>query len=612
MIRKHALALLLCATLLITTGCEQQSIAEQEAIKNAATLAASTPSATPSPTITPSPTETPTLTPTLGPSPTPTITPSPTITPIPTITPLPPTPTPNPALANFSLCSQLVGEPDGGRFSAQINAITTTVQPAFERVTIGLAVPNSSAPPHAIARCLSAADDPAAAPGAGYSLLVDMGDWLHDDAFKATAISPTQALSGTTLLKSLNLRFDQNAVAGATLAFALEQPLPYRLTLEQNPYRLVLEVAKSGAIGPSSDTLSAPTTNTASPSAPLFYVQDGDVWKFDGGKATNLTTAARAGQFGAVSDLAASQAASQVAFCATAPGADVGDRLAQSQLWSIDFDGKNVQSLASQGLSCAEPAFSPDGKTIAFTVDETGANPPRLSLWTVSASGGDEQRLTAQGDEWSRFGPQWIDGGRLVYAAQAEDGRSTLFVFNTANGSVRDIGAELMKGEAYQSLGGPLAAPDGTAIAVEGLRANDAGADQLRIDPNGELLPSQGQIAGGYWNRPLAWSADGMLFYLTTACPSDVAQTYALHARALKDGDDRLIAAGATLGGFGSFAAPGNGLAYVTLEHVPAGSRGPLRIDPQSQSTLWFWDVGGGGARAKLVSAQSAIGSIAP
>jgi hypothetical protein len=615
--RHHTLVLFCCLVLLFATGCEQTSIAQQEQIKSFETLQASTPSTTPSPTETPTPTPTETPTPTVGPSPTPTITPTPTLTPVPsatpvpTATPLPATPTPNPALANFSLCAQTAGDAAGGRFSAKITAITTTTEPAFERVTISLAVPGESAPPHATARCLSAADAQPGSTANGYLLQVDLDGWLHDDGFKTTTISPTRALSGTTVLKSLSYQFDQSTAAGATLAFGIEQLLPYRLTLERNPYRLILEVSKTGAIGANNDMLSLPATGSVKPEAPLFYLQGGDIWKFADGKATNLTKESRQDKYGDVTALDANPTAGRVAFCAIAPGADVGDQLAPSVLWSIDLDGKNAQALAVRSRTCADPVFSPGGKTIAFSADETGATPPRLSIWTVSAAGGDEQRLTAASDEWSRFGPQWLDDNRLVYAAASEDGRSTLFVQN-ANGGEQDIGADLVKGDRYQALGRPLAAPDGSAIAVEGLRANDDGADLLLIDPSGAALANQGQIGSGYWNRPLAWSADGTLYYLTSACASQVAQSYAVHARSLKDGSDKLIGAGTALGGIGRFAASGKGVAYVTLGHAPAGSRGAFSLDRDSPSTLWFWDIGGSGGRAKLAEAQSAISDLAP
>jgi dipeptidyl aminopeptidase/acylaminoacyl peptidase len=329
------------------------------------------------------------------------------------------------------------------------------------------------------------------------------------------------------------------------------------------------------------------------------------------GKTTNLTKDARADSYGDVIALAASQVAGRVAFCAIAPGADVGDQLAPSVLWSIDLDGKDAQALAVRGRTCAEPTFAPDGKTIAFVADESGATPARLSIWTVATSGGDEQRVTSADDEWSRFGPQWLDGSRLVYAATAEDGRSTLFV-RTANGAEQDIGADLVKGDRYQALGRPLAAPDGSAIAVEGLRANTDGADLLLIDATGAAIPSQGQIGSGYWNRPLAWNADGTLFYLSTACASDVAQNYTIHTRVLKDGTDKLIAAGTTLGAIGQFATVDQGMAYVTLTRASAGPRGALSIESSSASALWFWDIGGSGARGKLAEAQSAISDIAP
>lgn len=608
--RHYALALLGCLMLIFATGCEQTSIAQQEQIKSFETLQAGTPSATPIPTATLTPTATPKPTATVGPSPTPTITPVPTATPAPTATPLPPTSTPNPALANFSLCDQIAGDANGGRFSAKITGITTTIEPAFERVTIGLAVPSDSAPPHALARCISAADELPGTAASGYVLHVELAGWLHDDAFKTTTISPTRALSGTTVLKNLSYRFDQNAASGATLAFGMEQALPFRLTLEKDPYRLVLEVGKTGALGANNDMLSLPASS-AKPSAPVFYLQEGDVWKYLDGKTTNLTKDTRADSYGDVTAITASQLAGRVAFCAIAPGADVGDQLAPSVLWSIDLDGKDAQALAIRGRTCAEPTFAPDGKMIAFVADERGATPARLSIWTVATSGGDEQRVTAADDEWSRFGPQWLDGGRLVYAAAAEDGRSTLFV-HTANGAEQDIGAELVKGERYQALGRPLVAPNGSAIAVEGLRANTDGADLLIIDANGAALPNQGQIGSGYWNRPLAWNADGTLFYLSTACANEVAQSYTVHARVLKDGTDTLIAVGTTLGAIGQFAALDQGLAYVTLTRAPAGPRGALSIERTSASTLWFWDVGASGARGKLAEAQSAIGDIAP
>lgn len=639
--RNHALVWLLCLALLLIAGCEQTSIAEQEQIRNAQTLQASTPSATPTETSTPTATATSTNTPTTGPSPTGTSTPTP------SPTPLPPTATPNPALTGFSLCDQVAGDPLGGRFTAQVTGITTTVQSAFERVEIALSVPADSAPPYAVARCLSTAaqvpevGQPAAA--APFEIRVELAGWLHDDAFRTSVITPSVALSGTTALKGLTYRYDRAGAVGGALAFEVAEPLPFRISLETDPYRLVLDVAKTSSVGPASDQLALASGAGARPKAPLLYLRGGDVWAAGDGAPRNLTEPLRARQYGDVTALAVSAATGEVAFCAAAPGADAGDTLASSTLWAMTADGMDHRPIPISGRSCAFPSFSPSGARVAFAADETGAVPPRLSIYTVALSGdAAEQRLTAPQDEWSRFAPQWLGEDRLVYAAASEDGRSTLFL-READGTERDIGANLLVaklgpddsgapaatavrgtatptatpiivsgGARYRALGWPMASPDGSMIAVEAYRLDETGADLLLLDANGHELPGQSPIAGSvqqgpYWNRPVAWAADGTLYYLTTECFSQAAQSYALVARS--GGADREVARGVSLGGFGEFAAVEGGLAYVTLEGPPAGPFGPLRVARSSPSTLWFWDLAGGG-RDRLAQSDTAISGL--
>jgi hypothetical protein len=600
MTRQHTLALILSLAALFTTACEQTSIASQEEIRNFETLQALTPTITPSPTATATATATATPTATTGPSPTPV---PPTATLIPSATALPPTATPDPALRGFSACTQTAGDPDGGRFSTRVLTVTASIEPAFERLTLALDVPGDSAAPHATARCLPAA--------AGYELSVDLEGWLRDDAFRSSVATATQTLSGTTLLKQLQYRVAPDAISGASIVLPLSQPHPFRIALETNPYRLVIEVAKNPAVGPSSDMLALPAPGGDDPDGPIFFLRDGDIWAYRDGNADNLTDTPEV-----ETAISASQAGGRLAFCrATSAPGDVAE---VSSLWVMELDGTNQQELAAPGRSCAEPSFSTDGTKIAFTVDEdaTGAQPARLSIWTIDlTSGVGPERATAADDQWSRFGPQWLDDERMVYVAQAEDGRSTLFLRNEQRQEL-EIGAPLLVAEGtqgqsvarYRGFGRPLVAPDGKTIAVEALRLDKPGADLLLLDSNGN--EQKGGPGDGFWSRPVAFAEDGTLYYLTSACASDAIQSYALIAHP-RSGADKTIALGATAGGFGQFIAVDDGLAYVTLDAPGAtGQRGPLVLEGSGASALWFWDIAGG-SRAQLAESQEPIRGLA-
>jgi len=415
--------------------------------------------------------------------------------------------------------------------------------------------------------------------------LVGLDGWLHDDLFRASTISPTITISGTTAIGGASYQVPQNVDAGADIAISLAQPLPYKITLAQNPTRLVIDIAKTSPLTDTSDLLTQSIGTDPQPSTPLYYLQDGDVWSYNGGQVTNLTESPEV-----ETALAVSVAAKQIAFCRAETGVAADDALAASSLWTMALDGSDAAELAAPGRTCADPAFSPDGATIAFTVDEGSATPPRLSIYTVPTDGGDTNRLTAAADEWSRFAPQWLDSDRVVYAALAEDSRSTLFI--NANGAEEDIGAALTVGSPYVGLGRPLAAPDGSGIAVEAIRA-EGGASTLILDTNGT---QREEIAKGYSTRPLAFAEDGKLYYLSIECASGVAQSYSLFRRG-QAGNDVQISYGITLGGFGQFVASDDTLSYVVLGR----GTGP--------SALWTWDIVAGN-RGKLVESQSALGGL--
>ncbi len=607
MTRIRIVLLIIPFVALALTACEQLSIAEQERIREIQTVEASTPMATPVP-----PTDTPTPLP-----------PTPTSTSGPTPTPLPPTPTPNPILAQFSLCNQQAGDPASGRFSMRVTTITATVEPFFERLELILDVPADSAQPHAAARCRPAPAIPQAIGesevAGAYLIDVHLDGWLHDDAFRASLATRTVPLSGTQIIRAAAFRVPPGATTGARLVIGIDQPLPFRMRLENNPLRLVIDVATSGPVSQASDLLRIPAGAAATPAAPIFYLADGDIWRISNGAPENLTERLRAGQFGDVTALTTRPNARMIAFCATAPGTVAADAAAAATLWVLELDSGSIRQLTPppRGRSCADPVMSPDGTTIVYAVDESGAAPPQLRLFSVQVfPGAPAVALTPSGDEWSRSAPQWLDNARLIYAATAEDGRSTLFL-REPDGTELDVGMALLvsgtggqRSARYDGFGRLMAAPDGSAIAVEAFRLDGSGADLLILNRSGAESERLSPIAAGFWNRPVAWSADGALYYLSTACASDAVFEYTLHMRSA-NGADRVIAAGIAAGDLGAFAAFQNALAYVTFDRLQEGPGGPLRVAPDDPAALWYWDLAGN-TRVRLAETNRAITALAP
>ena len=76
-------------------------------------------------------------------------------------------------------------------------------------------------------------------------------------------------------------------------------------------------------------------------------------------------------------------------------------------LWSVSASGGDPRRLTS-GPGDRNPAYAPDGRTVAFLRDQDGG----AQLWLVRLEAGIEERLTDLGTEVSDF--RWSQDGRLV------------------------------------------------------------------------------------------------------------------------------------------------------------------------------------------------------
>ena len=149
----------------------------------------------------------------------------------------------------------------------------------------------------------------------------------------------------------------------------------------------------------------------------------------------------------------------------------------------VDADGGNELQLTSNGQISGHPAWSPDGKRIAFTSQRDDG------IFLMEPNGRDEERLT-------RFGgrdPAWSPDGSLIVFTRHFDGSQQVFVVNADGTDQRQL--------THEGGADPAWSPDGSHIAFSRTGQvyvmNADGSDQQQLTSEGGEDP--------------AWSPDGSL-----------------------------------------------------------------------------------------------------
>jgi Tol biopolymer transport system component len=183
-----------------------------------------------------------------------------------------------------------------------------------------------------------------------------------------------------------------------------------------------------------------------------------------------------------------------------------------TSLMMANVDGTSARKLATIygiGLQTAPaPAWSPDGKVIAYGSKQSGAR-PHASVFSVEVASGEVKQLTNY--VWSSVRRLvWFgDGSGLVFlASDLDQDYSQVWEISYPSGAVRRITNDL-NGHGHVSLG--LTADSTTLVTQQ-----EDDICQVWIMPHGDssnarqLTFGQGQTDGRFG---LAWSANGRLIY---------------------------------------------------------------------------------------------------
>jgi Tol biopolymer transport system component len=176
------------------------------------------------------------------------------------------------------------------------------------------------------------------------------------------------------------------------------------------------------------------------------------------------------------------------------------ERIPQSSRVVLARPGGGLVVLTHSSLSDDEPAWSPDGRRLAFVRGEAGVGG---EIWVVDADGRHQHRLTPPPRGAADWSPSWSpDGRRIAFVRDWGISGNFLIVADVGTGRARIVASDV-----HEQAGRAVAwSPRGNVIALAG--AN--GIQLFRLDGRVERSLD---VSG----TDLAWSPDGNMLALTSS-----------------------------------------------------------------------------------------------
>ena len=213
------------------------------------------------------------------------------------------------------------------------------------------------------------------------------------------------------------------------------------------------------------------------------------------------------------------------------------------ELRIADADGYNPQTIVSSKEPIMSPAWSPDGRKLAYVSFED----TQPSIWVQEVFTGKREKMTAF--KGINGAPAWSPDGRFLALTLSKDGNPDIFVMDIARRSLRPLTRH------WSIDTEPAWAPDGKSLVFTSDRG---GSPQIyRVSVNGGEA-SRISFEGTY-NARASYSPDGRLLTMVTRVDGQ----YRIATMDASGRDFRVMSTG-RLDESPSFAPNGSMLIYAT------------------------------------------------